>query len=56
MVHGVCVFNFMLLGLDSYVLYVSSFWFKYGVPFKVLFIMCCMCDDNDNCRRRYVSA
>jgi hypothetical protein len=28
---------------------VSSFWFGYDVPFRVLFIMCCMCDDNDNC-------
>jgi len=41
---------FMFLGLDSCVLQMSSFWFEYGVPFRVLFVMCCMCDDNDSCK------
>ncbi len=50
--HNVYVFIFMFLGLDSYVLQVNSFWFRYGVPFKILFVMCYMCGDIDNCRHQ----
>jgi hypothetical protein len=41
---------FMLLGSNFYVLKVSSFWFRYGVSLKNLFVMCCMCEDSDNYR------
>jgi len=51
--HMVFVFSFfMFLGLDSCVLQVSSFWFGYGVKFRVLFIMCCVCHDIHSCRHR----
>jgi hypothetical protein len=33
-------------------LQVSSFSFGYGVSFKVLFVMCCVCDDNNSCKHQ----